>query len=146
MALAGADPSISPPSTSCVSTRNTMECASTWKRRRSAPRVSDWPNPSVPSDDQAAGTNGAIWSGTARIQSEEALCLQRPLHGDPGGEDLCARPVGLIGGGVAVHSGEDAVDVDVGGLRGLGDRFVGEGEVVEDVGVFTVAGFAVHAA
>jgi hypothetical protein len=42
-----------------------MEGASTWKRRRSAGRVSERPNPSVPSEVHGPGTNGAIWSGTA---------------------------------------------------------------------------------
>jgi hypothetical protein len=48
IALLGADSSISARSASWVRTRSTMEGASTRKWRRSAPRVSDGPKPSVP--------------------------------------------------------------------------------------------------
>jgi hypothetical protein len=34
--------------------------------------VSDIPNPSVPNEDQSRLMNGAIWSGTDRIQSDTA--------------------------------------------------------------------------
>ena len=46
-----------------------MDSASTWKNRRAAGRVSEKPQPSVPSEVYGAGTQRAIWSGTARIQS-----------------------------------------------------------------------------
>ena len=46
-----------------------IDSPSTWKNRRAAARVSEKPYPSVPSDVYGAGTQRAIWSGTARIQS-----------------------------------------------------------------------------
>src|SRR5271169_809122 len=49
-----------------------MDSASTWKNRRAAGRVSENPNPSVPSEVYAPGTQRAIWSGTALIQSDTA--------------------------------------------------------------------------
>src|SRR5690348_4387099 len=49
-----------------------MDSASTWKKRRAAGRVSEKPNPSVPSEVNVPGTQRAIWSGTALIQSDTA--------------------------------------------------------------------------
>ena len=62
----------SPRLASWVSTAMTMDCASTLKCRRSAARVSDRPNPSVPSELNSCGTYGAIWSCTARMKSDTA--------------------------------------------------------------------------
>src|SRR5580693_3439266 len=72
IAWAGSDASTSPDRASCESTASVIDSASTWKNRRAAGRVSENPNPSVPSDVYAPGTQRAIWSGTARIQSETA--------------------------------------------------------------------------
>src|SRR5580704_16876016 len=49
-----------------------MDSASTWKNRLAAGRVSENPNPSVPSEVNVPGTQRAIWSGTALIQSDTA--------------------------------------------------------------------------
>src|SRR5258708_12101349 len=49
-----------------------MDSASTWKSRLAAGRVSEKPNPSVPSEVNVPGTQRAIWSGTALIQSDTA--------------------------------------------------------------------------
>src|ERR1700749_4706290 len=49
-----------------------MDSASTWKKRLAAGRVSENPNPSVPSEVNVPGTQRAIWSGTALIQSDTA--------------------------------------------------------------------------
>ena len=49
-----------------------IDSASTWKNRRAAGRVSEKPNPSVPSEVNVPGTQRAIWSGTALIQSDTA--------------------------------------------------------------------------
>ncbi len=57
---------------SSVSTASTTDCASMWKKRRAAPRVSAKPKPSAPSEVYAPGTHREIWSGTDRIQSETA--------------------------------------------------------------------------
>ena len=43
------------------------------KKRRAAGRVSEKPNPSVPSVTKRPGTHGRICSGTARIQSDTAM-------------------------------------------------------------------------
>src|SRR6201996_1535272 len=73
IAWAGTDACTSPVLASCESTARTIDSASTWKNRRAAGRVSEKPNPSVPRDAyDDAGTQRAIWSGTARIQSETA--------------------------------------------------------------------------
>src|ERR1700746_713500 len=49
-----------------------MDSASTWKNRLAAGRVSENPNPSVPSEVKVPGTQRAIRSGTALIQSDTA--------------------------------------------------------------------------
>src|SRR6478672_3297574 len=49
-----------------------MDSASTWKNRLAAGRVSENPNPSVPSEVNVPGTQRAIWSGTALSQSDTA--------------------------------------------------------------------------
>jgi hypothetical protein len=59
----------SPSLASWPSTATVIDAASTWKNRRAAGRVSEKPHPSVPSDANGPGTQRAIWSGTARIQS-----------------------------------------------------------------------------
>ena len=68
-------------------TRSAMDGASTTKWRRSAARVSERSKPSAPSEDQSSGTNGAIWSGPSRIQSETAAT-------GPGTVGRRARPRG----------------------------------------------------
>ncbi len=72
IACAGRDRSAAPARASSDSTARVIDSASTWKNRRAAGRVSEKPKPSVPSDVYGPGTQRAIWSGTARIQSDTA--------------------------------------------------------------------------
>src|SRR6516162_4016616 len=72
MAWAGRSGSIWPLRASSHSTATVMDSASTWKNRLAAGRVSENPNPSVPSEVNVPGTQRAIWSGTALIQSDTA--------------------------------------------------------------------------
>src|SRR6201998_4862184 len=72
MAWAGNPASTAPVRPSSHSTATVIDSASTWKNRRAAGRVSEKPNPSVPSDVNRPGTQRAIWSGTALIQSDTA--------------------------------------------------------------------------
>src|SRR6516162_2519434 len=62
----------SPRRASWLSTASVIDSPSTWKNRRAAGLVSEKPNPSVPSEVNVPGTQRAIWSGTALIQSETA--------------------------------------------------------------------------
>src|ERR1700728_5350801 len=73
MAWAGRPASTAPARASSHSTARVIDSASTWKNRRAAGRVSEKPNPSVPSEVNVPGTQRAIWSGTALIQSETAI-------------------------------------------------------------------------
>ena len=57
---------------SWLSTATVIDSGSTWKNLRAASLVSEKPQPSVPSEVNGAGTQRAIWSGTARIQSVTA--------------------------------------------------------------------------
>src|ERR1022692_408362 len=59
----------SPWRASWLSTARVIDWASTWKNLRAAGLVSENPQPSVPSEVYGPGTQRAIWSGTARIQS-----------------------------------------------------------------------------
>ena len=59
----------SPSRASWLSTATAIDWASTLKNLRAAGRVSEKPQPSVPSEVNGAGTQRAIWSGTALIQS-----------------------------------------------------------------------------
>src|SRR5215472_9654057 len=74
-----------------------MDWASTWKNRRAAGRVSENPNPSVPSEVNVPGTQRAIWSGTALIQSETATtgpeepARAEVTYGTRGSEVGCSR-------------------------------------------------------
>ncbi len=61
-----------PARASSHSTATVTDSASTWKNRRVAGRVSEKPNPSVPSEVNVPGTQRVIWSGTALIQSDTA--------------------------------------------------------------------------
>src|ERR1700720_1829114 len=72
MAWAGSPASTAPVRASSHSTARVIDSASTWKNRRAAGRVSENPNPSVPSEVNVPGTQREIWSGTALIQSETA--------------------------------------------------------------------------
>src|ERR1700720_4166550 len=72
MACAGNPASTAPARASSHSTATVIDSASTWKNRRAAGRVSEKPNPSVPSEVYVPGTQRAIWSGTALIQSDTA--------------------------------------------------------------------------
>src|SRR5579863_5433209 len=72
MAWAGNLASTTPLRASSHSTARVIDSASTWKKRRAAGRVSEKPNPSVPSEVYVPGTQRAIWSGTALIQSDTA--------------------------------------------------------------------------
>src|ERR1700683_1424203 len=72
MAWAGNLASTAPLRASSHSTATVIDSASTWKKRLAAGRVSEKPNPSVPSEVYDPGTQRAIWSGTALIQSETA--------------------------------------------------------------------------
>src|SRR5579859_5279514 len=72
MAWAGRSASTAPLRASSHRTATVMDSASTWKNRRAAGRVSEKPNPSVPSEVNVPGTQRAIWSGTALIQSDTA--------------------------------------------------------------------------
>src|SRR5580700_2999146 len=72
MAWAGRPWSTLPLRASSHSTATMIHSASTRKNRRAAGRVSEKPNPSVPSDVNDPGTQRAIWSGTALIQSDTA--------------------------------------------------------------------------
>src|SRR5579862_10005361 len=72
MAWAGNPASTAPARASSHSTARVIDSASTWKNRRAAGRVSEKPNPSVPSEVNVPGTQRAIWSGTALIQSDTA--------------------------------------------------------------------------
>src|SRR6516164_9692919 len=72
MAWAGNPASTAPLRASSHSTARVIDSASTWKNRRAAGLVSEKPNPSVPSEVNVPGTQRAIWSGTALIQSETA--------------------------------------------------------------------------
>src|SRR5580693_9271900 len=73
MAWAGKLASTAPARASSQSTARVIDSASTWKNRRAAGRVSEKPNPSVPSEVKVPGTQRAIWSGTALIQSDTAI-------------------------------------------------------------------------
>src|SRR5690242_8389363 len=74
-----------------------MDSASTLKNRRAAGRVSEKPNPSVPNEVNVPGTQRAIWSGTALIQSDTATTgPDRPdssevTYGTRGSEAGCSR-------------------------------------------------------
>ena len=68
----------SPSAASVASAATVIDSASTAKWRRVAGRVSDRPNPSVPSEVNRAGTHWRIWSGTARIQSDTATTGTSP--------------------------------------------------------------------
>ena len=72
MAWAGNPASTTPARASSHSTATVIDSASMWKYRRAAGRVSEKPNPSVPSEVNVPGTQRAIWSGTALIQSDTA--------------------------------------------------------------------------
>src|SRR6516164_5762393 len=72
MAWAGNPASTAPLRASSHSTARVIDSASTWKNRRAAGLVSEKPNPSVPSEVYVPGTQRAIWSGTALIQSDTA--------------------------------------------------------------------------
>src|SRR6201984_3343550 len=91
MAWAGNPASTAPVRASSHSTARVIDSASTWKNRRPAGRWSKKPNPSVPSEVNVPGTQRAIWSGTALIQSDTATTGPgRPdsnelTYGDRGG-------------------------------------------------------------
>src|SRR4029077_4830015 len=68
----GRSASTAPLRASSHSTATVMDSASTWKNRLAAGRVSENPNPSVPSEVNVPGTQRAIGSGTALIQSDTA--------------------------------------------------------------------------
>src|SRR5271165_255509 len=72
MAWAGNPASTASARASSQSTARVIDSASIWKNRRAAGRVSEKPNPSVPSEVNVPGTQRAIWSGTALIQSDTA--------------------------------------------------------------------------
>ena len=67
MARDGAVQSTSPRRDSWYSALVAIDGPSTQKWRRAAGRVSEIPNPSVPSEAKSVGTHGRIWSGTARM-------------------------------------------------------------------------------
>ena len=97
MACAGNPASTAPARASSHSTARVIDSASTWKNRRAAGRVSEKPNPSVPSEVYVPGTQRAIWSGTALIQSDTATTgPDRPdstevTYGTRGSEAGCSR-------------------------------------------------------
>src|SRR5215831_14928194 len=97
MAWAGRSASIWPLRASSHSTATVMDSASTWKNRLAAGRVSENPNPSVPSEVNVPGTQRAIWSGTALIQSDTATTgpdvsdSEEVTYGTRGGSDGCSR-------------------------------------------------------
>src|SRR5215469_16083247 len=97
MAWAGNPASTAPLRASSHSTARVIDSASTWKNRRAAGRVSEKPNPSVPSDVNVPGTQRAIWSGTALIQSDTATTGPdlpdscEVTYGTRGSSDGCSR-------------------------------------------------------
>src|SRR5580704_5862246 len=97
MAWAGNPASTAPARASSHSTATAIDSASTWKNRRAAGRVSEKPNPSVPSDVNVPGTQRAIWSGTALIQSDTATTGPdlpdscEVTYGTRGSSDGCRR-------------------------------------------------------
>src|SRR5579862_1559936 len=96
MAWAGNLASTAPLRASSHSTARVIDSASTWKKRRAAGRVSEKPNPSVPSDVYVPGTQRAIWSGTALIQSDTATtgpglpASSEVTYGSRGGSSGCS--------------------------------------------------------
>src|SRR3984957_2244549 len=96
MAWAGNPASTAPVRASSHSTARVIDSASTWKNRRAAGRVSEKPNPSVPSEVNVPGTQRAIWSGTALIQSDTATsgpgrpASSEVTYGSRGGSDGCS--------------------------------------------------------
>src|ERR1700722_3767154 len=96
MACAGNPASTAPARASSHSTATVIDSASTWKNRRAAGRVSEKPNPSVPSDVNVPGTQRAIWSGTALIQSDTATTgpglpdSSEVTYGSRGGSSGCS--------------------------------------------------------
>src|ERR1700693_3020129 len=96
MACAGNPASTAPVRASSHSTATAIDSASTWKNRRAAGRVSEKPNPSVPSDVNVPGTQRAIWSGTALIQSDTATTgpglpdSSEVTYGSRGGSSGCS--------------------------------------------------------
>src|ERR1700685_1846171 len=96
MAWAGRPASTAPAGASSQSPATVIDSASTWKNRRAAGRVSKKPTPSVPSEVNVPGTQRAIWSGTALIQSDTATTGPgRPdssevTYGSRGGSDGCS--------------------------------------------------------
>src|SRR6516164_6312687 len=97
IAWAGKLASTAPARASSHSTARVIDSASTWKNRRAAGRVSEKPNPSVPSEVYVPGTQRAIWSGTALIQSDTATTgPDRPdstvlTYGTRDGSPGCSR-------------------------------------------------------
>src|ERR1700736_1186023 len=96
MAWAGNPASTAPARASSHSTARVIDSASTWKNRRAAGRVSEKPNPSVPSEVNVPGTQRAIWSGTALIQSDTATTgpglpdSSEVTYGSRGGSSGCS--------------------------------------------------------
>src|ERR1700736_1514807 len=96
MAWAGNPASTAPARASSHSTATVIDSASTWKNRRAAGRVSEKPNPSVPSEVNVPGTQRAIWSGTALIQSDTATTgpglpdSSEVTYGSRGGSSGCS--------------------------------------------------------
>src|SRR5580700_1303395 len=96
MAWAGNPASTAPVRASSHSTARVIDSASTWKNRRAAGRVSEKPNPSVPSEVNVPGTQRAIWSGTALIQSDTATTgpdlpdSSEVTYGSRGGSSGCS--------------------------------------------------------
>src|ERR1700751_415487 len=78
-----------------------MDSASTWKNSLAAGRVSETPNPSVPSEVNVPGTQRAIWSGTALIQSDTATT-------GPGASDSTAITYGSPDGSPGVRMFHDS--------------------------------------
>src|SRR6516165_7165538 len=97
MAWAGNPASTAPARASSHSTARVIDSASTWKNRRAAGRVSEKPNPSVPSEVYVPGAQRAIWSGTALIQSDTATtgpeepARAEVTYGTRGGSAGCSR-------------------------------------------------------
>src|SRR5271169_6906173 len=96
MAWAGNPASTAPVRASSHSTARAIDSASTWKNRRAAGRVSEKPNPSVPSEVNVPGTQRASWSGTALIQSDTATTgpgwpdSSEVTYGSRGGSSGCS--------------------------------------------------------
>src|SRR5271170_3932216 len=96
MAWAGNPASTAPARASSHSAATVIDSASTWKNRRAAGRVSEKPNPSVPSEVNVPGTQRAIWSGTALIQSDTATTgpglpdSSEVTYGSRGGSSGCS--------------------------------------------------------